>query len=182
MECALWIYGALLWQAATAPPLQPAHGTIRIADMESHAPEPERYALLFMFFALLLGCACGAMQVWAETLEEPDPLLSALAVTCCTMLLGVLRPQRPWRWVLAVGVPVPLAVGAALLAMPTAHFTRATIAGSFLVSLPGCAGAIGGSIMRRKLHDIFYEDKSGEEAYAEELAAQRRAEHKSPKS
>ena len=131
--------------------------------------------MLFMLFAILLGSACGAMQIWAETLEEPDPLLSALAVTCCTMLLGVLRPQRPWRWVLAVGLPVPLAVGAAMLVIPAAHFTRATIAGSFLVSLPGCAGAIGGSIMRRKLHDIFYEDKSGEEAYAEELAAQRRA-------
>lgn len=144
--------------------------------MESAAPQPERYALLFLLFAVLLGFGCGAMQVWAETLEEPDPLLSALAVTCCTMLLGVLRPARPWRWVLAVGVPVPVTVFAALQAMPTAHFTRATIAGSFLVSLPGFAGAVGGSIMRSKLHDIFYEDKTGEEEYAEELAAQRRAE------
>ncbi|MDR3762851.1 MAG: hypothetical protein P4M01_02015 [Acidobacteriota bacterium] len=149
--------------------------------MQSKASQPEPYALLFMLFAILLGFGCGSLQVWAETLDEPDPLLSALAVTCCTMLLGVIRPQRPWRWVLAVGIPVPLAVYSALLSMPTAHFTKATIAGSFLVSLPGCAGAIGGSIMRRKLHDIFYEDMTGEEAYAEELAAQRRAGHERDK-
>jgi len=37
--------------------------------------------------------------------------------------------------------------------------TRASIAGSVLVSLPGCAGAFGGSILRRKLSEIFFEDK-----------------------
>jgi len=123
------------------------------------ASRPERYPLLFALFALLLGAGCGALHVAVETMEEPDPLLSALAVTVATMLLGLLRPERPWRWVLAVGIPVPLAILIASYVIPTAHFTRASIGGSFLVSLPGCAGAFGGSLLRRKVSEIFFEDK-----------------------
>lgn len=133
----------------------------------------ERFPLLFALFALFLGCACGALHVFVETMDEPDPLLSALAVTVCTMILGVARPARPWRWVLLVGIPVPMAIALARIVIPTAHFTQASIAGSLLVSLPGCAGAFGGSVLRRKLHDIFYEDRSGEEAAAAELKATR---------
>lgn len=122
--------------------------------------KPERLPLLFALFALLLGAGCGALHVLVETMQEPDPLLSALAVTAVTMFLGILRPARPWRWVLAVGIPVPLAILIARVVIPTAHFTRASVAGSILVSLPGCAGAFGGSLLRRKLQDIFFEDKA----------------------
>jgi hypothetical protein len=120
---------------------------------------PERFPIVFALFALLLGCGCGLLHVAVETMEEPDPLLSALAVTCCTMLLGLLRPARAWRWVLWIGVPVPLSILIATRLMPTAHFTRASIAGSFLVALPGIAGAFGGSLLRRKVQEIFFEDK-----------------------
>jgi hypothetical protein len=121
---------------------------------------PERFPLLFALFALLLGAGCGALHVAVETMAQPDPLLSALAVTMVTMMLGLLRPARPWRWVLLVGIPVPLAILIARFMIPTAHFTRASIAGSVLVSLPGCAGAFGGSLLRRKVSEIFFEDKS----------------------
>jgi hypothetical protein len=121
--------------------------------------KPERFPLLFMLFALLLGAGCGALHVLVESMEQPDPVFSALAVTAVTMMLGVLRPARPWRWVLAVGIPVPLAILIASFVIPTAHFTRASIAGSVLVSLPGCAGAFGGSLLRRKVSEIFFEDK-----------------------
>lgn len=119
--------------------------------------KPERFPLLFLLFAILLGAACGALHVLVETMEEPDPLLSALAVTVATMLLGILRPARPWRWVLCVGAPVPLAILLASYVIPAAHFTRASIAGSLLVSLPGCAGAFGGSVLRRKISEIFFQ-------------------------
>ena len=121
--------------------------------------EPERFPLAFHLFALFLGAGCGLLHVLVETMDEPDPLLSALAVTVCTMLLGILRPARPWRWVLFVGVPVPLAILIASLVIPTAHFTRASIAGSILVSLPGCAGAFGGALLRRKVSEIFFAGK-----------------------
>jgi ABC-type Na+ efflux pump permease subunit len=118
---------------------------------------PERFPLFFALFALLLGIGCGILHVLVETMEEPDPLLSALAVTVATMVLGLLRSARPWRWVLLVGIPVPLAILIARFVIPTAHFTRASIAGSILVSLPGCAGAFGGSLLRRKISELFFE-------------------------
>lgn len=121
--------------------------------------KPERFPLAFLLLAILLGVGCGALHVLVETMDEPDPLLSALAVTAATMLLGVLRPARPWRWVLCVGLPVPLAILIASWVIPTAHFTRASVAGSVLVSLPGCAGAFGGSILRRKISQLFFEGK-----------------------
>ena len=119
----------------------------------------ERFPLLFGLFALLLGIGCGLLHVFVESMEEPDALLSALAVTVSTMLLGVLRPARPWRWVLLVGIPVPLAIATAMIVIPSAHFTRASIGGSFLVSLPACAGAFGGSLLRRKFGELFSEKK-----------------------
>src|SRR6266545_329482 len=87
--------------------------------------EPERFPLLFALFALLLGVGCGALHVFVAWMDQPDPLLSALAVTVATMMLGLLRPERPWRWVLLVGAPVPLTILAAGLAIPAAHFTKA---------------------------------------------------------
>jgi ABC-type Na+ efflux pump permease subunit len=119
----------------------------------------ERLPVLFYLFALTLGAGCGLLHVLVESMDEPDPLLSALAVTCAAMLLGVLRPARPWRWVLLVGAPVPLALVIASMMNPTLHFTRAKIAGSILVVLPGCAGAFGGSILRRRASEIFFEEK-----------------------
>jgi len=121
--------------------------------------EPERFPLLFALFALLLGIGCGVLHVLVETMDQPDPVLSALAVTAVTMMLGLLRPARPWRWVLLVGIPVPLAILVASIVVPAAHFTRASIAGAILISLPGFAGSFGGSILRRKLAQLFFEDK-----------------------
>ena len=124
---------------------------------------PERFPVLFALFALLLGVGCGALHVLVAWLDQPDPLLSALAVTVATMMLGTLRPAWPWRWVLLVGAPVPLTILLAGIAIPAAHFTRATIAGSILIVLPGFAGAYGGSVLRRKITEIFYETKPEEE-------------------
>ena len=123
------------------------------------ASKPERFPLLFALFALLLGAGCGVLHVLVESMDQPDPVLSALAVTSVTMMLGLLRPARPWRWVLLVGIPVPLAILVASLVIPALHFTRASVAGAILISLPGFAGAFGGSILRRKLAQIFFEDK-----------------------
>jgi len=126
------------------------------------APKPERLPILFALLALLLGIGCGLLHVLVETMEEPDPLLSALAVTFFAMLLGVIRPARPWRWALLIGVPVPLVMWVSTLIIPTLHFTRAAIAGSLLISLPGFAGAFGGSVLRTKIQQIFYEESEDE--------------------
>ncbi len=67
--------------------------------------------------APLLGIAAGWLQV-----KFGDLLLTALVVMSFTMLLGILRPQRPWRWMLLVATFVLLLQGAAFL------FHRAFIA------------------------------------------------------
>lgn len=69
------------------------------------------------------------------------------------MLLGMLRPRRPWRWVLMVGVFIPLTEVAAYLVL-TVKPTRAQIYGSFLAFLPGVAGAYGGSVMRTVIENL----------------------------
>lgn len=133
--------------------------------LSQETPKPERFPVLFLLIAILLGIGCGLLHVMVETMEEPDPLLSALAVTFVSMLLGTIRPRRPWRWVLAIGVPVPLVMWVSTHVVPTLHFTRAGIAGSLLIALPGFAGAFGGSVLRTKVQQIFYEESEEERLY-----------------
>jgi ABC-type multidrug transport system permease subunit len=95
----------------------------------------------------LLAAACGIGTGWADVVVD-DLLFTALLVLASCMLLGLLRPRWPWRWVLTVGAFVPLTELAAYL-VRTVKPTRAQIYGSFLAFFPGVAGAYGGAIMRR---------------------------------
>jgi hypothetical protein len=97
----------------------------------------------------LLGLGAGLLD-----LKVGDLLLTALFVLAATMLLGALRPQRPWRWTLAVAVFVPL-VQFAALALLTEKPYRAQIYESFLGFLTGIAGAYGGATARRGMEILF---------------------------
>jgi zinc transporter ZupT len=70
------------------------------------------------------------------------------------MLLGALRPKRPWRWVVIVGLFVPLVELLAYLIL-TRNPDRAGIWESFLAFLPGIAGAYGGSILRGVVDNLL---------------------------
>ncbi len=100
---------------------------------------------------LLLGLVAGFLDV-----KFGDLLLSALFVLTATMLLGALRPRRPWRWTLLVTVFVPLVQGVAYLLLTEKPY-RAQIYESFLGFLTGIAGAYGGSTARRGLVELFRE-------------------------
>ena len=50
-------------------------------------------------------CAIGTG--WADVTIN-DLLFTALLVLASCVMLGLLRPRRPWRWVVAVGVFIPL--------------------------------------------------------------------------
>jgi ABC-type multidrug transport system permease subunit len=102
----------------------------------------------FYLLAALAGIGTG----WADVMID-DLLFTALLVLMACMLLGLLRPRWPWRWVVVVGVFVPLAELAAYL-MLTVKPTRAQVYGSFLASLPGIAGAYGGSLMRGVIDNL----------------------------
>lgn len=95
------------------------------------------------FLAAVCGIAAGCAELAIQ-----DLLFTSLLVASSCLLLGILRPRRPWRWVLIVGVFIPLTQFAAYV-VPTAKSTPASIYGSFLGFLPGIAGAYGGSFFRK---------------------------------
>jgi ABC-type multidrug transport system permease subunit len=100
----------------------------------------------------LLAAFCGMGAGWADVAIN-DLLFTALLVLASCMLLGLLRPRWPWRWVVLVGVLIPLTEGAAYFALAVKP-TRAQVFGSFLAFLPGIAGAYGGSVMRRVMDNL----------------------------
>ncbi len=99
--------------------------------------------------ALLLGVLAGWMEV-----RIGDLLFTALLVLAPCILLGCLRPQRPWRWTVVVGICVPVADLLAYLIL-TQKPDRAQIYESFLAFLPGLVGAYGGSLMRGVINNVL---------------------------
>jgi ABC-type multidrug transport system permease subunit len=100
----------------------------------------------------MLAAVCGIGTGWADVAIN-DLLFTALLVLMACILLGMLRPRWPWRWVLVVGACIPLTEMAAFVIL-TVKPTRAQVYGSYLAFLPGIAGAYGGSTMRRVMDHL----------------------------
>jgi hypothetical protein len=101
----------------------------------------------------ILGCVLGVCAGFLDV-KFGDLLLTALFVLAATMLLGALRPRRPWRWTLLVAAFVPL-VQLVAYAVLTEKPYRAQIYESFLGFLTGIAGAYGGATARTGLARLF---------------------------
>jgi hypothetical protein len=97
----------------------------------------------------VLGIGAGILEV---TLG--DLLLTALFVLASTLLLGALRPERPWRWIVVVGVFVPSVELFAYLFLGQKPYP-AQIYESCLGFLTGIAGAYGGSVVRRGMKELL---------------------------
>lgn len=100
----------------------------------------------------VLAAFCG-MAAGGVDAEINDLLLVALIVVASGILLGTLRPRRPWRWVIAVGVFIPLTEVAAYYLL-TVKPTRAQVYASCLMFLPGIAGAYGGAVFRNVVNNL----------------------------
>ena len=98
---------------------------------------------------VLLGICAGVLDV-----EVGDLLLTALFVLSATLLLGMLRPQRPWRWIVVVGVFVPVMQVLAYFFLAEKPYS-AQIYESCLGFLTGIAGAYGGAVARRQMDELF---------------------------
>jgi hypothetical protein len=98
--------------------------------------------------SVVFGVLAGYLDV-----KFGDLLLTALFVLAATMLLGALRPERPWRWTLLVAVFVPVVQLIAFFLLTQKPY-RAQIYESFLGFLTGIAGAYGGSFGRRGLNEL----------------------------
>ncbi len=97
----------------------------------------------------ILGICAGILDV-----KVGDLLLTALFVLACTMLLGILRPAKPWRWTINVAIFVPAVQLLAYLILTQKPY-RAQIYESFLGFLTGIAGAYGGSFFRRGAKELL---------------------------
>jgi hypothetical protein len=104
-------------------------------------------------FYYLLAASAGAVAGWVD-IRIGDLLLTAMVVLVANMLLGLLRPRRPWRWVLLVGLFVPLVEWLAYFFLSEKP-DRAQIYESFLAFVPGVAGAYGGSVGRTVVENLF---------------------------
>ncbi len=104
-------------------------------------------------FYYLLAAMSGASAGWLD-IKAGDLLLTAMVVLAANILLGILSPRRPWRWVLIVGAFVPVVEWLAYFFL-TQKPDRAQIYESFLAFLPGIAGAYGGAVGRGVVHNLF---------------------------
>jgi zinc transporter ZupT len=77
-----------------------------------------------------------------------------MVVLAANMLLGFLSPRKPWRWVVLIGVLVPLVEWLAYFFL-TEKPQRAQIYESFLAFFPGIAGAFGGAIGRGVVDNLL---------------------------
>ncbi len=100
----------------------------------------------------VLAAGAGIGTGWIDVTVN-DLLFTALLVLAACMLLGMLRPRWPWRWVIVVVVFIPLSELAAYTILAVTP-TRGQVYGSFLTALPGIAGAYGGSLMRGAIDNL----------------------------
>ena len=108
--------------------------------------------------AYILAFLFGTAAAWLDVKVGADEhlLLTALVVVASCMLLGFMRPRRPWRWVLIIGICIPVAEWLAYFIL-TEKPTTAQVYESFLAFLPGIAGAYGGALGRTVVNNLFAE-------------------------
>jgi hypothetical protein len=101
----------------------------------------------------LLAAAFGVMAGWID-IKVGDLLFTAMIVLAACMGLGFVRPRKPWRWVVLVGIFVPIIewLAYAILAQKP---ERAQIYESFLAFLPGIVGAYGGAFGRGVVDNLL---------------------------
>jgi len=104
-------------------------------------------------FVYLLAIVFDLFSGWVNE-KVDDALLTSLCVLGFTMILGVWKKGRPWRWLLLVwgGVPLVLAYYQYVVRWP---HDRSQWWGAFLQILAASAGANGGHYMRDMIDHVF---------------------------
>ena len=120
------------------------------SDQNTLLPSTKSRADGFYYF---LAAASGIAAGWLD-IKVGDLLLTAMVVLSANMLLGFLSPRQPWRWVLLVGVFVPIVEWLAYFFL-SEKLERALIYESFLAFVPGIAGAYGASVGRGVVDNLF---------------------------
>lgn len=106
----------------------------------------------------IFAAGCGVFSGLVNQMVD-DALLTALCMVGFAMLLGVWKPQRPWRWVLLVWVGVPLVMAYYQFVMKWPH-DRGRVYAAFLQILAASAGGFGGHFMRNMVENVFLKKES----------------------
>ncbi len=123
-------------------------GDFTSTDFYEHLMTPKSDLPIYLL-GVLLGLCSGILEVSAG-----DLLATALFVLISTMVLAFIRPQRPWRWILVVGVFVPIMRLAAYFVLTQKPY-RAQIWESGLGFVTGTAGSYCGALARRGVDELF---------------------------
>lgn len=107
-----------------------------------------KYDVLIYGLAILLGIAAGIINV-----NLGDVLVTTLFVLISTLALGFMRPRRAWRWILIVGIFVPLLQLITYLWLGWKPY-RAQIWESGLGFLTGTAGCYCGALARLGVDEL----------------------------
>jgi hypothetical protein len=105
--------------------------------------------VLIYVVAVLLGLSSGILEITVG-----DLLATALFVLVSTLVLGFVRPLRPWRWIAIIGAFVPLVRLAAYLLLSQKPY-RAQIWESGLGFVTGTAGSYCGALARKGVDELF---------------------------
>ena len=101
----------------------------------------------------ILGLGAGIIDV-----RLGDLLVTAVFVMLATMLLGLLRPERAWRWTVLVAVCVPLVQILAHTFLKE-HIALSHIQLSFSGFLTGTVGAYAGAFARMGIDLLVLPEK-----------------------
>lgn len=121
-------------------------------DKDSTNTEMKSDALVY-FFAVLLGICAGLIQI-----KIGDVLMTTLFVLISTLALGFVRPRRAWRWILVVGVFVPLVQAAAYLLLTEKPYV-AQMWESGLGFVTGIVGCYSGAFARKGVDELIRTNK-----------------------
>lgn len=127
--------------------------------------------VLIYAIAVLLGLAAGFIEI---TLS--DLLVTAIFVMVATMVLGFIRPQRAWRWMLIVAVFVPL-LRLAAYALLNQHSDRAQIWESVFGFIIGTVGAYAGALGRMGVDTLFRAQEPEKAVHHEHTESRRKTSH-----
>jgi hypothetical protein len=122
----------------------PASATPVVKGKTATSTHPLFYLLAFGF---------GLFSGWVNQTVD-DALLTALCVLGFSMLMGVWKKPRPWRWVVLVWIGVPIALAYYQFVVRWPH-DRGQVYGAFLQLLAASAGGFGGHFMRDMIDHVF---------------------------